>query len=386
MKLRARQTIAGLIVTTTVAWVLGLALVSGQGAPAQEKAPMSEDVFKNVQVLRGIPVNEFMGTMGVFSASLGMSCEDCHSADDRNWAGFAADNPRKNTARRMVLMMQAINKTNFGGRQVVTCYTCHRGNDRPQVTPSLAALYGPIPPLAEPEVIVPAPGAPSADQVLDKYLQAIGGTQRLAALSSFVARGTSAGYGPEAEPRPVEIYAKAAPAQRTIIIHTGNGDSTTTYDGRVGWLAAPLRPVPVLALSTQDLDGLKLDAELSFPAHIKQALTRWRVGPATLIDDREVRPVQGTSASGGNATLYFDEESGLLVRQVRFVESPVAKLPTQIDYSDYRDVAGVKVPFKWTTTWLGGREAYELSGIQPNVAIDAARFSKPAPPVVPPSR
>ena len=117
-------------------------LAAGGQAPP-ERQPLAEEVFKNIRVLRGLPVDEFMGTMGVFSAALGMSCEDCHSASDTTWENYALDtSPRKVTARRMVQMMASINQTSFGGRQVVTCYTCHRGSGRPKVTPSLTALYG----------------------------------------------------------------------------------------------------------------------------------------------------------------------------------------------------------------------------------------------------
>src|SRR5947199_6844130 len=120
-------------IVATALCLLAAGFVVGQTAPA-ERPQMAEDVFKNVQVLKGIPVNEFMGTMGIFSAALGMSCEDCHTASDRGWEVYAADtNPRKRTARRMVLMMAEINRANFGGRQVVTCYTCHRARDRPVV-------------------------------------------------------------------------------------------------------------------------------------------------------------------------------------------------------------------------------------------------------------
>ncbi len=100
---------------------------------------MAEEVFKNIQVLKGVPVNEFMGTMGVFSAALGMSCEDCHAANDSKWENYAADtSERKRTARRMVAMMIGINKAYFGGKQVVTCYSCHRGGDHPKATVSRA--------------------------------------------------------------------------------------------------------------------------------------------------------------------------------------------------------------------------------------------------------
>jgi hypothetical protein len=343
---------------------------------------MAEEVFKNIQVLKGIPVDEFMGTMGVFSAALGMSCEDCHPGDDRSWDNYAKDiHPRKNMARRMVTMVNAINKENFAGLQNVTCVTCHRGAAKPPVTPSLAVLYGePLP--EEPFDMFPqAQGAPAAAEVLDKYLQALGGPARVAGLTSYVARGVSLGYGPEGE-RPIEVYAKA-PSQRTTIIHTQSGDYTTTYDGAAGWVSAPLRPVDVVAFTRHELDNARLEATLAFPAAIKQALILWRVGQATTIEGRKVVPVQGNSRSGALATLYFDGETGLLTRLVRYAASAVGRLPTQIDYSDYRDVAGVKLPYAYTVTWLGGREQITLNEIQPNVAIDAARFAKPGPPVAP---
>ena len=355
----------------TLVWLLV------QAGPAQ-KPPMAEQVFKNVQVLKGLPVDEFMSTMGIFSAALGMSCEDCHASNDTKWENYALDtSPKKRTARRMVMMMAAINKDNFGGRQMVTCYSCHRGGDHPKITPNLTTLYNM--PDEPDDVITPAPGAPSADQVLDKYIQAIGGTQRLAQLTSFVAKGTSVGYGPEGNKRPVEIFAKA-PGQRTTIIHTDNGDNTTAFDGRAGWLAAPLRPVPVLELTGGALEGVKLEAELSFPARIKQTLSNWRVGVPTTVNDRDVQVVQGTAAGGTIATLYFDAQSGLLVRLLRFSSSVVGRTPTQIDYSDYRDVSGVKMPFRWTMSWLDGKENVELSEVQANVSVDASKFAKPAAP------
>ena len=112
---------------------------------------MAEQAFKNVRVLKGIPVDQFMATMGFFSASLGETCTDCHSAESGgSWAKYADDNPRKETARRMIGMMNAINKTYFAGKREITCYSCHRGVERPDVTPNLADLYGP-PPSKEPD-------------------------------------------------------------------------------------------------------------------------------------------------------------------------------------------------------------------------------------------
>ena len=135
----------------------------------------------------------------------------------------------------------------------------------------------------------------------------------------------------------------------------------------------------MLPLTGGELEGAGLDAALSFPARIKQTFTRWRVGVPMDIDNRDVQLLQGTTASGNIATLYFDAESGLLVRMIRYANSPVGRLPTQIDYSDYRDVAGVKMPFRVSILWLDGRETVELTEVQPNVPIDAAKFGKPLP-------
>jgi hypothetical protein len=360
-------------------WLLGAAWAGGQAPPARPPGVrLAEEIFKNVQILKGIPVDEFMGTMGFFSAALGLNCTDCHVDESGgNWAKYAEDNPKKRTARRMMQMVETLNRTNFGGRQVVTCNTCHRGNSRPNVQPSLALLYGTPPPDEPGEPIVQAPGQPPADQVLDKYLRALGGIDRLTGITSVIARGAYKGFDDQ-QTSAVEIFAKA-PGQRTTIVHTLSGDSTTTFDGRDGWIAAPEteKPLPLLALTGQELDGVRVEAGLWFPAGIKQALMNWRVGAPAVIDGREVAVVQGTTGRGATVTLCFETESGLLVRLVRFSDSPVGRLVTQVDYSDYRDVAGVRMPFHWTVSWLDGRSSFELTDVRTNVPVEAARFARP---------
>jgi len=388
MKLGSRPPIVGAMATIAL-WLLNVAPAAGQAAPAKQL--MSEQAFKNVTVLKGIPVDEFMNTMGFISASTNYTCTDCHveSKVEGDWSTYAQETPRKETARRMILMVQEINKTNFAGARVVTCYTCHHNlQGAPKTTPSLAEQYGepPTPDPNEVEVRRQGADAPSADQVFDKYLQAVGGAQKAAAITSIVFKGTYTGY---AEPKaPVDIYLKA-PNQRTMIVHTDAGDRTTTFNGNSGWMAAPAadKPFPVIGYSGGDLDGLRLDAVLSFPAGIKQAITRPLVGSSS-IDDKDVTVVQGT-ANGGRSSvkLYFDEKSGLLVRQVRYADTLIGRVPTQVDYSDYRDVAGagVKLPFHLITTWTDGRSDVLLTSAQTNVAIDAAKFNQP-PPSVPPKQ
>src|SRR3984957_1704490 len=298
MNLGSRPSVLGSMATTAF-WVLNIASAAGQTAPAKQL--MSEQAFKNVTVLKGIPVDEFMDTMGFISASTNYNCTDCHVEPkvEGDWSVYAEETPRKATARRMILMVQSINKTNFGGARAVTCYTCHRNiQGAPKVTPSLTEQYGepPTPDPNEVEIRRQAPGAPSADQIFDKYLQAVGGTQKAAAITSIVFKGTYEGYA-EAK-APVDIYVKA-PNQRTMIVHTDGGDRTTTCNGINGWMAAPStdKPFPVMSYNGGDLDAVRLDAVLSFPAGIKQALTKPVVGSSS-IDDADVVVVQGTAAGG----------------------------------------------------------------------------------------
>ena len=158
----------------------------------------------------------------------------------------------KQTARRMIVMMNTLNRTNFGGKRMVTCYTCHRGSsDIPKVTPSLAVQYS-IPPDDDPnDVEIPNPPVkrvPPPDQIIDKYIQALGGTQRLAGLTSIIAKGTYEGCQTEEEKGPVEVYAKAPNQRSTVVhLHPGGDDMIKTYDGRVAWTtSAGSLPLPML--------------------------------------------------------------------------------------------------------------------------------------------
>src|SRR4030095_13291732 len=137
-------------------------------------------------------------------------------------------------------------------------------------------------------------------------------------------------------------------AQLTKVIHTFNGLSTTVFDGRNAWASIPEAesPLPMRQLSGSELDAARLDAQLSFPSGIKQILTAWQGSvPSVLGDDNDLYVIQGTSPSGLPVKLYFDAESGLLLRQIRFTEAFLGRNMQQIDYDDYREVAGVKMPF-----------------------------------------
>lgn len=371
----------GVFVVTAALWLAGAAWTAAQ-APAQ---PPAEKLFKNIQVLKGVPVDEFLGSMGFISNALAVNCTYCHLGEGGGgWDEYAKDNPKKLMARTMIVMVNTINKTHFGGRKVVTCVTCHNGSNVPSTIRKLDAVYN-TPTTDEPAAITrQAPGSPSAEQVLDKFITAIGGAERVGRLTSWTAKGTYIGYA-EAQTVPLEIYARA-PGQLTRIIRTFDGPSTTVFDGRNAWTSIPEAetPIPLRQLSGSELDAARLDAQLSFPGNIKQTLTGWQGSvPAVLGDDKDLYVIQGNTAGGLPVKLYFDAESGLLVRQVRYTEAFLGRNMQQIDYDDYREVGGVKMPFKWTFAWQSGQGRYELTDVQPNTAIDAGRFAQPAPPAAP---
>ena len=138
-----------------------------------------------------------------------------------------------------------------------------------------------------------------------------------------------------------------------------------------GWIASPNNPVLLLPLAPgAESDGARLDAQLFFPAEIKQALTRWRSGfPQTSVGDKDVQVISGSAPGGTRVKLFFDMKSGLLVRQLRYSSTIVGTNPYQIDYADYRDVNGQKLPYQWTVTWTNGQSTWRVQQIQADLAI-----------------
>jgi hypothetical protein len=289
----------------------------------------------------------------------------------------------------MIVMTATINRTNYKGAPEVTCYTCHRGSQRPKVIPSLAQQYA-APADEDPDEIVPnqfVRVTTTPDQILDKYIQAIGGAAAAAKLTSYTAKGTYEGFDSDFEAVAVDIYARA-PNQRATVIHMRGGDSSTIYNGQEAWAAAPqdLTPITVISLVGAALEGARLDAQLAFPGQTKQILTDLRNNfPQLRIDNRPVDVVEGKNPEGSSIKLYFDRETGFLVRSVRYSKTAVGTVPISVVYSDYREVpgTGVKLPYTFVLTWTNGRGTFKLSSIEPNVAIDAARFARPSPPAAP---
>ena len=373
MSTRQAAAIATIALTITC-WFGATPYAQGQ-AQAPASVPTSDQVFKNIQVLKGIPVDQFMDAMGMFSSSLGYDCSSCHAQEihtDR--AAFATTTPLITRARQMIAMMNSINEANFGGRPRVTCYTCHRTSPTPDDVPSLAAQYADL--VDEPNsMTLVRSRTVTPDQVFAKYMQALGGAQKVMALTSLSARGSYGGFNTGGADIPIEINAKA-PNQRMQIVRAPDAENVKVYNGQKAWVAEGWRPLPLMELTAGNLEGARIEALTLFPATLKDSFTGWQVGTAT-IDDKPVQVLQGRS--GAMPVNFYFDDAGLLVRTVRWNRTPVGTVPTQTDFSDYRDVAGVKIPYKTVITWTDGQNTIALNQVQANVPMDAAKFAVPKP-------
>jgi hypothetical protein len=355
--------VSGLGALVSLAWIFA----NAQAAPAPTQPKTAGQAFKNIVVLKNVPADQLVPGMQFIAASLGVECDFCHVE-----GAFEKDDKQtKVTARKMIQMMMVINQENFDDHREVTCYTCHRGHEKPVSIPVIAAENAQPSQLAGEEASPPA-SLPAADQVIDKYVQAIGGAAALQKSASRVEKGTLTGFG--GKQFPIEIYAKA-PGKRVSIMHLPDGESITAFDGTSGWLGAPGRPAR--EMHGGEVEAARLDADFYFPIRIKQIFTELKTDRTEKVGDHVAYVVAGTRQGQPPVYLYFDQQSALLVRLLRFTDSPLGLNPTQIDYSDYREIEGVKIPYRWTLARTSGAFTIQVQDAQQNVPVDDAKFAKP---------
>jgi len=333
--------------------------------PSSDKK--ASEVFKNLQALKDVPSDQLIPAMQFINSSLGVQCSYCHveNAFDKD------DKKTKQTARKMMRMMLDIDASNFEGKQLVTCYSCHRGSPKPLATPLI--------PESQPRMLSEAEAPrqpnpsnlPRAEEIIAKYIAAVGGEPGIAKLRSVDEKGTFEAGG---RSFPVEIFVQS-PDRIAIVTHWPNGDSSSTFDGRSGWITFPGRPQR--PMSPADVDASRMDADLHFPLDMSKLFSELRVEKETTIGDRDALMISGQRRESPPVEMYFDKQSGLLIREVRYGQSPLGENPTQIDYSDYREVAGVKLPFHWMSSTPTGRFTIQLESEQANIAIPENRFEKP---------
>jgi hypothetical protein len=360
------------------------ASVFGAGVAAQQPPAAGRTAaqqYKNLKLLNAVPLDQFMPTMRLFNNSLGVSCEHCHVEDDE--ANDAK--PEKATARAMLQMVMNINKNAFDGRKEVTCYTCHHGSTDPSAVPPLANPNDKI--IAELyEEPVPLKGLPSAEQVLAKYIEALGGEQVLRKVTSRqITMVANLPSGPREEPRTVgqiEQYQKA-PNLSAAFTKLGTGTATATgFTGTVAWNQnAQGRVIESTGL---DLERAKRDADFYLPLNWKQIYSRVTLQGIQKVGDHDCYVVLGSPRNDSPERLFFDTQTGLLLRKVTTLPTAIGDTPTKTDYEDYREVGdGTKYPYLIRVTAVTTRRTFFVQKVQDNVAVDAAKFtmpeSKPAP-------
>ena len=355
----------------TIVLVMLVRLMAVSQTPPEHAAPSADkkasEVFKNVQVLKDVPSDEVVPAMQFITSSLGVQCSFCHveNAFDKD------DKKTKQTARKMIRMMLDIDATNFEGKQMVTCNTCHRGNPKPVAIPLIPESEPRLLSEAGPSTQPNPPDLPRPEEIMAKYIAALGGEEVIAKLKTLEEKGT---FEAGTHQFPVEIFVKS-PDHIAVITHWPNGDSSTTFDGHVGWITFPGRPQRPMMPS--DIDAARIDADLHFAIDTSENFTALQTEKEAKIGDVDTLKISGKRQSVPPIEMYFDKQSGLLIREVRYGQSPLGRNPTQIDYSDYRDLAGVKLPFHWVSSTPTGRFTIQVESAQANVAIPESRFAKP---------
>jgi photosynthetic reaction center cytochrome c subunit len=345
-----------------------------------------DEVFKNIKVLNGTPQSKLYPAMRFMAASLGFQCGSCHIIRNGMIDASLDDKPEKQTARQMIKMVIEINNTLFQGNPTVSCYTCHRGHRTPQGASAL-----PLPTPAQRSATgAPAPGSttrpnlPSANDVLNKFLTAIGGKTAAERITSVVVKGTTTTAIGQVVAYEAETVAPGK-LHETFAIQNINGrcdgDSRCEYErvinAQLGWLKS--------GAGVQELAGEQLtDQKLSFPLFeilkLKDQYASFRISASDKIDDRDVYAVSAVRFDDRLERLYFDAESGLLRRRISYLRTLVGTIPQQTDFEDYREIDGLKLPFTTRMAFADPGSApitRKFAEIKLNVPVEESKFARP---------
>ena len=334
-----------------------LSRVSQTSSSRQKTA---EEVYKNIKLFKGVPASEFEGNMAFISGSLGVRCSYCHlNAFDKD------DKPTKQAARKMIQMVFDINKGNFNGAGAVSCFTCHRGQPLPISVPSLGINLWQT--ASQPKQ---AETLPSIDEILDRYVQAVGGRQAIEKVSTRIFIGSR--IGADGVLVPEEVRAKA-PNKLLVTTSYPNLVFRAGFNGTQGWAKSNQTD---RELNDEILSDLRREAEFYKEIKLKQLYPTMRVLAKTKVGEEEAYVVEATPSDGTAAQkLYFDARTGLLLRKYSESKLTLGQFPTQTDYEDYRDVDGVKLPFMIRWSIPGRTWGRKITEVKQNVTLIDAQFN-----------
>jgi hypothetical protein len=342
------------------------AFIEPQPAPAFQQGKAAEQVYKNIQVFKGLPASQLQGAMSFMADSLGVGCGYCHSKSFES-----DDKPTKQAARRMIRMVFDLNK---GGGDLfrgaaVSCYTCHRGKPGPVSVPAIRS--GEQKPGAQtPAAKTDAP-LPTVEQVLENYVRALGGREALAKVTTRVVKGSR--VGADGVLVPEEIYQKA-PDKLSVMTSYPNVTFRSGFDGARAW-ALDSRGAD--QLNDQFAEALRREAEFYNGVRLRELYPKLTAVGRETVGGRETYVVRASASDGGVEKFYFDAQTGLLVRRYVEFKTVLGFTPVQVDYEDYREVDGVKLPFQ--LRWSNPRYSWgrKVEQIQHNVPIEDEKFTPP---------
>ncbi len=340
-----------------------------QAATGLPDERLTEQAYKNIQVLKGLPESQLRPIMNLVASSLGVRCDFCHVRAGNEWQWEKDDKKHKQDARKMMQMTIDINKNSFNGQPQVTCYTCHLGKDHPTAIPPFAS--GP-PPAAPPRA---NEAWPTPQQVIDKYIAAVGGKDAVAKISGRVLKGTHVLSNGNSIPFEIKF---AAPDKLALVLTPPNqGSIAQGMNGGTGWLKNPREQ---RSLNKVEMERFKTLAWSLTPLQLTAPPQRMLFTGKDKIGDRDVYVYRVPTPDRKRALFSFDVETGLLLRRVIFTETPVGSDPEQTDYEDYREVEGVKVPFTIRTTYIDNffSATRKFTEVQHSAKLNDADFAPPA--------
>ncbi len=336
-------------------------LARSAASTPQDQEKTTEQVFKNIQVLKGLPASQLQQIMAVLTASLGVRCSHCHTNQfDKD------DRPAKLAARRMMQMVFDLNKGTFGGKDAINCYTCHRGQPKPvAVTPVGVNLWQ----RASATGAKTDTAMPSIEQLIDRYEQAVGGKAALMKVTTRVMKGSR--VGADGVLVPEEVYQSAS---NKLLVVTSYPDIVFRrgFDGVRGWAKSSQGEGQI---SKEELAELERDAEFYGEIKLRELYPQMVVEGKSMIGDREAFVVAAASRRGLAERLYFDAQTGLLVRRSREFKTALGLFPLQTDYEDYKEVDGIRLPLFIRWSMPGRSWGRKITEVKHNTKIDDSIFS-----------
>lgn len=330
---------------------------------------------KNVQMLTNLSDFQLGLVMDDVAASLGVRCDFCHVRNEQTKAwDFPNDaKQEKKTAREMIRMVLDLNEKNFHGRPIVGCYTCHLGKDHPSTVVALPTP--PIPPTKPHEAEEAEQKTyPAAKDVLAKYIAAIGGDAAAKKLATAPMTAKATRTGANGQAVPTEVYSSGGKVLIRMTPAEGPGMAQMFGPG-AGWMQGR-QGMRTLA-GADAAQGLA--SARAFDPVTPSLPDNARVVAKETIDGHETWLVGSPIDEHTRQRVWFDAATGLPVRRVITIDSPVGRIPTQTDYDDYRDVSGVKVPYTVRVSSVNGGQSAtrKYTSIELGPTIDEKVFEAP---------